>query len=370
MRTISTKAFKENNKILIITLVALLIISVAISIYSMMQPTTTTNEFNNNTSQLETIYDYKATIIPNILNPNGGTVEVGDTIFKKITTAIPVYLKSTINSEVEVNAKGTNHLQLVVKAGEFWEKIFPLQEIQSFELKGTEISILNNTYNINLEKVKSFITQVEEETGIRSNQYTIEVLPNIQGTISYGAVKKEILMDDKLIFQYSNDEIKLVSEKIFTSVVPFTTTEKTTNMFNIFGLSLPLIPVRITSSILSILLLIPTIFGVKKLLIIRVKPIKTQVEKINKKYRSRIITVSKELNGAQKSIITLQSFKSILQISDEKELPIFFSKVHQDGSAVYFIVDGDYLYNFETGCEDLVRNKNKDTGIIRAYAES
>ena len=30
----------------------------------------------------------------------------------------------------------------------------------------------------------------------------------------------------------------------------------------------------------------------------------------------------------------------------------------------------NYLDNFETGSEDLVRNSKKDTGIIKAYAES
>ena len=130
-------------------------------------------------AQIGDNYDYKATITPNILYPNGGTVEVGDTIFKKITTAIPFNLKSTINSDNEVIAKGTHEVQLLVNAGDLWERSFPLEQKKSFEQKGTEISLIDTAYKIDLGKVNTFITQVEEETGIRPSQYTIEVVPNI-----------------------------------------------------------------------------------------------------------------------------------------------------------------------------------------------
>ena len=81
----------------------------------------------HNTSQIETSYDYKATITPNILYPNGGTVEVGDTIFKKITTAIPFNLKSTINSDNEVIAKGTYEVQLASQGRGPLGKIIPFR---------------------------------------------------------------------------------------------------------------------------------------------------------------------------------------------------------------------------------------------------
>ena len=71
----------------------------------------------------------------------------------------------------------------------------------------------------------------------------------------------------------------------------------------------------------------------------------------------------------EKSIISLTSFKSILKIADEKELPIFFHKIHHDGRAVYFIVDGDYLYNYETLKIDLIRSTKKEVGSIEVYAK-
>ncbi len=369
MRKIVANLFKKTNIKLIYVLLPIFIVSAAISVYSLSKPASVTEVINDNSLQMETSYDYKATITPNILYPEGGTIEVGNTIFKKITTAIPFTLKSTVKSENEVIAKGTHEVQLVVKAGEFWDKTFPLESKQSFEQKGTDLSILNETFTIDLEKIKTFITQVEEETGIRPDQYVLEVVPNIQGTINYAEKESVLKAEDKLIFQYSYEEIKLASEKEYSSVTPFTTNQVIKNTISLFGFVIPLNLVQIVSMLLSVLLLIPMVFIYKTWMKDQIKPTMSQVDKINKKYGSRIITVSQKENVSQKSIFTLYSFKSLLKISDEKELPIFSFRESLNESATYFIIDGDYFYNYETSNVSLVRSTNKDTGVGKAYVE-
>jgi hypothetical protein len=221
---------------------------------------------------------------------------------------------------------------------------------------------------VNLEKVKTFIEQVEEETGISPEQYSIEIVPNILGTIYYEGKEKAFNSEEKLVFQYSYDEITLASEKTFTSVTPFTSTEVITNSLTIFGIALPLIPVRIVSTIFSSLLLIAFIYSYANLLKDRIKPIRSQIDKINKKYGNRIISVSQKVNIDQKSIITLSSFKSVIKVADEKELPIFCHKIHEDGSALYFIVDGDFVYNYETIKSSLIHSTEKGVISEKAYA--
>ena len=139
MKRIFSNLLNKKNKKLKFYLAGLLIIAATVSVFSFLQPTTTTSQSNDNTAQFGTSYDYKATITPNILYPKGGTIDVGNTIFKKITTAIPINLTSIINADNEVTATGTYEIQLIVKAGELWERVFPLTEKQAFELKGTEI---------------------------------------------------------------------------------------------------------------------------------------------------------------------------------------------------------------------------------------
>ena len=368
MVEIVARVFKKNNKKLLIIFTVLLLMSTSITVYSMSQPNTLTNKSDENVSRIDTIYDYKATIKPNLLNPEGGTIEVGDTFFKKITTAIPFTIKSTILSDNEVQANGTYEINLIVKAGELWEKTFPLDKEQTFQQNATEISILDKSYNIDIEKMKTFITQAEEETGVRSDQNTIEVIPTIKGTINYDGQEVPFQVNEKLIFQYTYEKIILASEKSYTSSLPFSTTKEITNSMGIFNLELPVDIVRIVSAFLSITLLISTLFiGYKTQWKVRIKPIPTQIEKINKKYSSRIIHVAEKINTNQKSIITVQSFTSILRIADEKELPIFHINNQQSEFATYFIVEGEYFYQYEVSKIEnvLSRSSKKAPGSDR-----
>ncbi|WP_342433986.1 DUF5305 family protein [Neobacillus sp. FSL H8-0543] len=357
--------FKRGNGKLFYVLAALPILFTAAAIYFFLQPSTTTIEVNDNTSIIETSYDYQATITPNVLYPNGGTVDIGEKIFKKITSAIPFNLKSTISSERIVMAKGTHEVELIIKADELWERIFPLEQKQEFEQKGTELSVMDHTYKIDLEQVKSFILQVEDETGIRPNQYTLEILPNIQGTINDSGVEKAFQLQDRLIFQFSFEEILLASEKSFTTMTSFTSSQVMANTFHFFGQELPFILLRIICTLLSVFSLLLILFVIKSRKTGRRIPILSETEIINKKYSSRIISVSQKINIVQKSIFILDSFKSVIKIADEKELPIFSSKDHKEESTVYFIVDGDYLYTYETNKMTETEKKSRND---KAYA--
>jgi hypothetical protein len=349
-------------------MIILMIFSTGFTIYTFLQPATTTNQVNDNTSKIETGYDYKAEITPNVLYPKGGTVDVGNTIFKKITSAIPFNLKSTIHSERQVTARGTHEVQLSIKAGELWERKFPLEQKQVFEQKGTDISVVDYTSKIDLEQVQSFIMQVEQETGIKPTQYTLEVLPNIQGTINDSGVEKTFQLQDKLIFQYSFEEILLASEKNFTSMISFTSSQVDSKSFTVFGQELLLSFVRIGSTICSILLLLIFLYAAKISKTIMITTKTSEIEIINKRYANRIIPVSQKINITQKSIFVLDAFKSIIKIADEKELPIFFNKDQKEEMAIYFIVDGEYLYTYESRKMNNVPETEKLTGSDKAYA--
>ncbi len=370
MLEVVTKLFKKINNTLNLFLAIGLVLFVVIAIYSFSQPAQSAVNNNATSTQIGTTYAYKATVSPNILYPAGGTVPVGETIVKKITTAIPIDLKSTINAAEEVIVKGTHEVQLVVKAQDLWEKRFPLEQKQSFEQQGTEISIIDSLYTISLNELNAFITQVEEETGITPSNYTLEVEPNLVGTISYAGIERELLVQDKLVFQYAFDSIILASEKAFTSTIPFGTAEVITNTFTLAGVAIPLATIRTASTMLSLLLILAIFFFNKTSFVKRKAKIPSEIDTINKKYGNRIIQVSNNENLNQKSIISLTSFKSIVKIADEKELPIFFHTSHQENQAIYFIVDGNYVYNFETAKIEVVRSAGNRVESHELYAKN
>lgn len=367
---ISFKSWLKNNaKAVFYALLLLAVISGSVLVRSLLQPLTTTSEFNDNNANLETSYDYKATITRNVLYPKGGTIDVGDTILTKITTAIPLNLTTSLSLDNEATIRGSHEVQLVIDAGELWNRVFPLEPKQSFDLTGKDLAILDKSYQIKLVEITTFIAQVEEETGIRADQYSIEIAPNIEGTIFYDGKTESIPEQESLVFQLTNDELILLSEKSFKNVTHFTSTGIMTNGFIFLGSSLPLVHVRVISSIFSFLMLLSLIYLYPILMASRKKSSANQVDKINKKYGNRIIPVSQNINSEEKTMITLLSFKSIIKIADEKELPIFYHRIHQDGRAVYFIADGDYLYNYETIKLTIARSTEGIVEGDEAYAK-
>lgn len=358
-----------NTKTLSYILAPLLLITATISILSLIQQATTTSDINANTTNIETSYNYKATITPNVLYPKGGTIEGEDTIFTRITAGLPLNLKSTINSDKEVTVKGIHQIQVVVNAAGLWERVFPIGKQESFELSGTNMSLIDTAFNIDLNEISAFIRQVEEETEIRAEQYTIEVVPNIEGIIHYAGRDLPIPEQDPLIFQLANEEVVLISEKSSTSITPFTTTEVVTNTFNIFGAAIPLGFIRLLSTLISTLLLIPLVYFFINSKTTYKKSMPTEVDKINKKFRGRIIPIDQKVDTNQKTMIILQSFQDLIKIANEKELPIFCYKVHLDQSATYFIVDGDYLYNYETIKVIISYPTEVDVESDKAYAK-
>jgi hypothetical protein len=68
-------------------------------------------------------------------------------------------------------------------------------------------------------------------------------------------------------------------------------------------------------------------------------------------------------------IFTRQSFKSIIKIAIEKELPIFHHRIHQVVSAIYSLADRDYLYKHETIKLTIARSSEEILDGDEAYAK-
>ncbi|WOV88111.1 DUF5305 family protein [Sporosarcina oncorhynchi] len=343
--------------------VILLAVTLVVCIYSFTKPVTVTMEENSNQAKLETNYTYEATVTPNVLYPAGGTIQAGESMIKKITTAIPVTMNTKIVSEKEVAIHGTHRVEMTVIAEDLWEKTFPLEEQQTFNTKGSTIDIIDGKYIIDLVKISNFLTQVEDETGISSSKYTVEIQPNVSGTISYGGQEMPIEMTDKLVFQYTFDSIVLMSEKGFTSSLAFGTSEAIVNMVSLFGLLLPIGLVRTVSSILALLILSLLVYLNKNVVNRNNGRKPTEMELIHKKYGKRIIAVVNHENRQDKSVITLTAFTSVLAISDEKELPIFFCEITEQNRGIYFLIDGTSCYEYE------LQSVREETSQVKKWIE-
>jgi hypothetical protein len=364
---ILTTVLKKSNKKLFLTLLSLLIVMGGLSIYSWIIPKTPTLQSVDSTPRVKTTYAYQAVVTQNTLHPNGGTVDVGDTLYKNITTAIPIDLKSAITAVEEVLAKGSYEVQLLIRAGDNWERSFPLQNKQSFEGKGTDISVIDSSYQIDLDQVNAFILQVENETGVRHPQYELEVVPNIQGEVQYLDKVREIDIQDKLVFNYLPEEIKLASEKAYSTAIQPNDSQTMTTSFSVLGLTISLSLVRIISTSLFLLLLLSILFSLVYLDEGPVNDSTSEAERLSKKYGRRVIPISEQIDFTGKTSVHFSTFTSMLKIADEIEQPIFFYENNNDHSQMYLIVDLLCVYTYAPNTDVPPARPTKDLGKRTEY---
>lgn len=341
-----------------------------LSIYSWITPRIPTLQSVDNAPRLETTYAYQAVVTPNVLNPDGGTVEAGDTLYKNLTTAIPIDLKSAIYAEEEVLAKGSYEVQLLIKAGDNWERSFPLQTKQSFEGKGKDIPVIDGSYSIDLAQVKAFILQVENETGVRHSQYELEVIPTIQGDLQYADKVIEIKLQDKLVFNYLSEEIKLASEIAYFTAIQPNESQTLTTSFSVLGLTISLVLLRIISTSLFVLLLLSILFSIVYLDEGPVNAVSSEAERLSKKYGRRVIPISQQIDFTEKTIVHFAKFTSMLKIADEIEQPIFFyeNENENDNGQIYLIVDLLCVYTYAPNTDVPLERTTKDFGSGTEYA--
>ena len=364
---------KKNYTIINYLLLTFLAISAILAIFTWLQPTTVTQN-SENTLTIESSYDYKATITANSLFPEGGTVDTGNTIFKNITQAIPITLDTVINFKEPVSAEGTHEIQLLLKAGEYWERTFPLQEKRSFQQEGTEISVLNEAFEIDLEMIKEFIAEVEKDLSIRPEFYTLEVMPNLTGTISRDGMVQEIQQANNLKFQIYFEEVLLASDTSFTSSYPYSETMTYANTVQLFGMGASIVLLRNIGTAGVIFFLAIILLMNKDAVVGRLYRPSSESVKIEKKFGDRLIPVSQEVMMDSKNVISFDSFKSLIQLADAKDLPVFQFKNASHHTVLYFMIERDYVYQLEVHEAPLTRtrlqkkNKKKEIESDSPYA--
>lgn len=312
-------------------------------------------KISNSISQ-NTVFDYKATVTPNTLYPDGGTIEPGKSIFTNITSSIPVNIQTSIQSDNPIEADGTKQVILSISSGDLWEKEFPLKAAEPFSLTGKDLSIVDGEYIIDLEKVSSFIETVESETKISNSSYILSIKPKFDGFITYRDNQHEFKNDALLSFEYTKEKITLIDENGLEYVNSSNVEDNivTDNRFQMLGIDAPLEIVRWTATILSVLLLIvlSMIYSFKK-----TSSASLEAESINKKFKSRIINVSDELDLSRKTEIPLTAFKDLIQISDERELPVF--KQETKSSLHYFVLENDFCFIYKVKLAEQPLNKQQ-----------
>lgn len=359
------KLIKSYRKFLYITAIIIWIASTIFTVQILMLPTEIAEETNRNNINQETIFNYKADLIPFALSPDGGIVGFEQRTFTKVTKDIILHINSSIRSDKSIKINGTKKIVLKLLADELWDKEYLLEPETGFSLEGSNSNVIDEDYKIGLGELIDFIKVVEQEINTRPGRYVFEIKPVISGTISHNGKEIPIDLASQATIEYSDTQITVGEEKSFTKTTPITDTIIIPQKYSMLGKEMSVINAKFLTAIMNLIIFLSLLFW--SIRIIRSnKSSLTEVQRIDKKYKVRLINVMQESNKPIHERIDVDSFDALITISDEKECPIL--RYQNKDKVVYYVVNEGYTYLYEIcNIADTEVNIKCNTAIAGKY---
>ena len=334
---------KKTSKVYLKIAVVLFLIFSMLSFKSLKQPLRYEEKTTSNKIVQKTNITYSTEALPN------GMKSVNGAIFTKVQKNIKVHVTSTVISGKPVSVKGEGSIYYSLIAEELWDQIIPIKNKIKIDLNGSNNTIINLDFQINLADIKNTIKKVEDEiTGVSAGKYTIRIRPDFKADILFES--KRIPLDNtyELNFEYSNGIVKLVGEnKELVVNIPIENIAVIKSNFKMLGITLPLVFSRyifISISVVFFMLIIVNIRSVK----LDLRTNTQSANYIDKKYSDRIIRLQEEPNLENKMLLSVSSFKELIQVANDKDLSVLRYNKGISKIVIYLVIDGESMFNYAT----------------------
>lgn len=186
------------------TLAMLALASLLLAIFAFTRPSSRPVA-NNITYEQSGQFSYSAAAPPGIYTSD--TVQPGEPIFRRLIDKINVSFNYQLATDQPANLSGTYQLVAEISHSNGWRWPFDLQPATAFS---------GNTYSttaeLDLAQVQSIINNLEEQTGLQGQQFTLTIKP--QTNIS-GIMAGQILQDTfspRLVFTLNDLQMRLDKE--------------------------------------------------------------------------------------------------------------------------------------------------------------
>lgn len=333
----------------------MVILWVAFTIFAykaIKQPLVAEEKVIENKIEEKVLFDYAAIVQPSTLYPRGGKVVPDKVIFTKLTDKLIIQLDSIINTEKPVKIEGSTGVVFSLVAKDMWEREFELVANHSINTEGIHNSILQKEIELDIEDILSFTNKVEEESLVRSSNYLLVIKPKVEGTIfnEKGNKLLEINSNIEIPFEVSGQFIKYAGESMEREFIKTEVIENINTVpqrFYLFGKELSIIKSRYFFSTISIILLVLILISIAEKVIFKEEKT-NEIYSIDKKHKSKIISLSNKTNFGNSPQLGLKSFKALLQISEEKEEPILRYADENEGAVYYYIIGNPTIYYYRS----------------------
>jgi len=345
----------------------LIILWISISIIAIMawtSPLIIEEKLIENAVEIKTAFDYKGVMKPSTLYPRGGEVSGDEVIFTELADKFIIHLETDLFAEKPVKVEGTAEVSYTLVGEDMWHKDYEAAATRSIQSQGLTNSLLKEDITINLQQLFDLISKIEEETDVHLGDYLLILKPNIKGSVYQENGDKIYDIDTNLEipFNISNQYIKYAAEspeKEFIETQIIESVNSRPKTIKLFSLHMPIQTARYLFGSLALLLS-------AYLLISGLNKIKSnqenisEIDKINRKYKNKIINISNKLVATNQVQVSLSSFQSLMQIAEDKDEPILKYENYNEKMATYYVVSTTNVYFYEINESKKVVKKAND----------
>lgn len=291
-------------------------------------------------------FSYASTAPANVYD--GGQLQPGDPIFRRIGDRFDVQFSYTLLSEGLTDATGTYSLSVTVGEANGWTKAVEL--IPATQFAGSSVSF---SAPIQINDFQAVVDNAELATGMELAQYKLIIQPTIQLQGLIHGIQWQDNYSPALPFLVNDIQVRLDSQDLDESALLSQSETGATfgsnleiAQINIFGFNLNIYAVRIL-----FVLLIPVLFTI---MIVSgwqwffvLKP--DRVSQIAGRYGPKLVDVTGRKGRHASTDVQVYKIEDLARIADREGATI----LHETENGVhYYFVDsqnGTYIYRLEAG---------------------
>jgi signal peptidase I len=295
--------------------------------------------------------DYFSAVPPGVYE--GDILQSGDPVFRQLSNSLNFIFTYGFNTDQSTRVDGTYRLIAEISESSGWIRTFDITPTTSFSGQA-----FTSTGILDLTRVQELTDNLEQQTGIFNNRYTLTVRPEV--TIS-GAVAGRDLSDTfspGLAFSFDDQKLELLKDNTDSidplnpqeiGIIPGSRSES--NTISILGFGLSVLVARIIASYVLFGSLIGLIWmGVRYILSKK----NGEIERINSIYGSMLVDIHSG-KFPKNTIVEVTDFKELVKIASKDESMI--NHFVRTNTHHYFVTarnDSGVTYHYQVHSPDPV----------------
>ncbi|HKI55414.1 MAG TPA: signal peptidase I [Anaerolineales bacterium] len=157
--------------------------------------------------QQESHFSYSATGTPVLYDTT--MVQSGEPVFPKLACFLNVDFTYSVSGNQLQGVSGAHQLVArVMDEQSGWQRTIPITQPTSFNG-----NMFTSTSTVDLCQVIALVNTLEQETGLRANTYTLEIIPQVKMTAIAAGTQINDSFDPKLVFRFDEVHFFLTSPK-------------------------------------------------------------------------------------------------------------------------------------------------------------